>query len=194
MNYFNFQQAEADMQAALAAGDGIRYTQIHAAVAQARGELPAPLYPAPRQEAWPLAPGTGSAALAACPPCTGWQRFGAWLIDWVAYMVLWVICAAITAVIPFIGVFFLLGLLGAAIANQWVMGTTGQSLGKKAVGIYLVSETTRQPVGGWTGIGRYFLHLLDSFALCIGWIVGLATGQTFADRIVHTVVVAKPRP
>jgi uncharacterized RDD family membrane protein YckC len=188
--YFDHERAEADMRAAIAAGDGVRYAAIHAQVAAARGETPVP---AVRQESWPMAADVPESAFASYPLCSAGQRFGAWLIDWAAYYVLWIVCVGITAVVPIIGLFFLLGLIGAAVANQYVMGSTGQSLGKKAVGIYLVNEGTRKPIGGWAGIGRWLLHLLDTFSLGIGWFVGLGTGKTFADRIVGSVVVARPK-
>ena len=71
-------------------------------------------------------------------------------------------------------------------------GTTGQTLGKKALGIYTIRADTGEFIGGAAGIGRKLLHFLDSIALFTGWIVGLITGRTYADRIVGTVVVRIP--
>lgn len=71
-------------------------------------------------------------------------------------------------------------------------GTTGQTLGKKALGIYTIKADTGEFIGGATGIGRKLLHFLDTFALLTGWIAGLITGRTYADRIIGTVVVRRP--
>ena len=43
-------------------------------------------------------------------------------------------------------------------------------------------------------LGAYFLEvLLAIITLGIGYIVGLATGKTFADRIMGTIVVRRPQ-
>jgi hypothetical protein len=54
-----------------------------------------------------------------------------------------------------------------------------------------VLEATGQPVGGGLGIGRYFLHIVDSIPCYIGYLWPLwdAKKQTFADKLVKTLVV-----
>lgn len=86
-------------------------------------------------------------------------------------------------------------LLGAALVlngwNRWFRaGRTGQSLGKTAMGIYLVAEATGQPIGAGRAFVRDLAHIFD--AICyIGYIVAAfhSKRQTFADMMMSTIVV-----
>ncbi|GAB7052116.1 RDD family protein [Catenuloplanes indicus] len=83
------------------------------------------------------------------------------------------------------------GLLG--IYNQvWLQGRTGQSWGKKALGIKLISENDGQPIGPLLVFVRGIVHILDSFPCYIGylWPIWDDKNQTFADKIMKTVVVS----
>jgi uncharacterized RDD family membrane protein YckC len=83
----------------------------------------------------------------------------------------------------------------AAIAIQaysrWVLGgRTGQSWGKRCVGIAVVSEQTGRPVGVANALVRDLVHLLD--ALCgVGYLWPLWDDrrQTLGDKLMRTVVV-----
>jgi uncharacterized RDD family membrane protein YckC len=82
--------------------------------------------------------------------------------------------------------------LGISIWNLFIrQGRTGQSLGKQAVGTRLVSLQTGQPIGALMAFLRQICHFLDSIACYIGYLWPLwdAKRQTFADKIVGTVVV-----
>jgi uncharacterized RDD family membrane protein YckC len=70
-------------------------------------------------------------------------------------------------------------------------GTTGQTPGKKALGIMVVRETTGQPLGFGLAIGRKICHILDGVICDIGylWPIWDQKKQTFADKIVGSVVV-----
>ena len=85
-------------------------------------------------------------------------------------------------------------LIAFSIWNLWRQGTKGATLGKQAVGIQLVKEQTGQFVGGWMSIGRAFAHAVDNIACYIGYLWPLwdAKRQTFADKLVGTVVVRRP--
>jgi uncharacterized RDD family membrane protein YckC len=124
---------------------------------------------------------------AGMPQLAGWgSRAGALIID------------ALIAGIPG-------GIIGAAVSSGlgnlvqlgitlWLLyqqGTTGQTIGKKALNIKLLREADGQVVGVGTSIGRYLLHILDSLPLLLGWLWPLwdAKKQTFADKIMKTVVV-----
>ncbi|WP_181772625.1 RDD family protein [Amycolatopsis pittospori] len=82
--------------------------------------------------------------------------------------------------------------IGFSIWNRWIlMGTTGQSLGKRYLKIKLVKETTGEPLGIGLTIAREFCHFLDN-ALCgLGywWPLWDQKRQTFADKILTTVVL-----
>lgn len=91
-------------------------------------------------------------------------------------------------------------LLAGSLGDAWIPvlpavrhPSTGQSLGKKAVGIYVIKRDTGEFLGGWVGIGRQLLHIVDYLPLCLGFIVGLFNTRTFADMIVGSTVVARPR-
>jgi uncharacterized RDD family membrane protein YckC len=91
-------------------------------------------------------------------------------------------------------VFILLGALLALAGGLFLCyreGTTGQTPGKKMVNIRLVREYDGQPMGFGMAIVRRICHIVDNIACYIGWLWPLwdAKKQTFADKIMNTVVV-----
>lgn len=70
-------------------------------------------------------------------------------------------------------------------------GKTGQTPGKKIVGIRLLREQDGSTLGFGLAFGRRLLHILDNLACYLGYLWPLwdAKNQTFADKIVHTVVI-----
>ena len=74
-------------------------------------------------------------------------------------------------------------------------GRTGYSIGKGALGIRLVSETTGQPVGGGMSFVRQIAHIVDSIPCDIGYLWPLWDGkrQTFADKLLKTIVINQPQ-
>ena len=106
-----------------------------------------------------------------------------WLIDYGAGIMLSIVTAGL-------GLFFFVCFY---FINAWYEGETGQTLGKKAMNLYVIDTRTGKFIGGPSGIGRHLLHILDALPLGLGYIVGLITGRTFADRILGTIVVAKPQ-
>ncbi|WP_410658029.1 RDD family protein [Amycolatopsis sp. lyj-112] len=82
--------------------------------------------------------------------------------------------------------------IGFSIWNRWIlMGTTGQSLGKRYLKIKLVKETTGAPLGIGMTIVREFCHFLDNFLFGLGYWFPLwdRKRQTFSDKIVGTIVL-----
>jgi uncharacterized RDD family membrane protein YckC len=123
-------------------------------------------------------------------PYASWiQRVGAALIDYAPIFVLEAIFFrwfAIRAIFGLIG-------LGWTIYNRWYQaGTTGQSLGKKVLGLRLVSEETGQPIGMAMAFVRDLCHFIDSVICYVGYLFPLwdAKRQTIADKIVRTVVIS----
>ena len=118
------------------------------------------------------------------------QRVGAYLIDVVLPAVIYII-----GLLTHTGIIVALALLisiGFTAYNRWYLaGTTGQSWGNKALGLSLIGEATGQPIGFFMAFVRDVCHFLDSLACYIGWLWPLwdAKRQTFADKIIHTVVV-----
>ena len=76
--------------------------------------------------------------------------------------------------------------------NRWYQaGKTGQSWGRKALGLRLVGEQTGQPIGPLLAFARDLAHFVDSIICYIGYLFPLwdAKRQTLADKLVKTVVV-----
>ena len=94
------------------------------------------------------------------------------------------------------GLLLLVGGLASLAFWLWNMvrqGRTGQSIGKKALGTYLVNEHTGQYIGGGMSVVRSLAHVIDGLPCYIGYLWPLwdAKKQTFADKIVGTVVVKR---
>jgi uncharacterized RDD family membrane protein YckC len=116
------------------------------------------------------------------------QRVLSALIDTVGPFI---VAALFYAINRPLGALIWLAAIGWAIYNAYLGGQTGQSYGKKTVGTRLVLEATGQPVGGGVGVGRYFLHIVDSIPCYVGYLWPLwdSKKQTFADKLLKTVVV-----
>ncbi len=80
--------------------------------------------------------------------------------------------------------------LGVFVWQLVVQGRTGQTIGKRAVGLRLLREQDGQVIGAGLSVARYFVHLLDSYSI-VGylWPIWDDKKQTFADKILKTVVV-----
>ena len=74
-----------------------------------------------------------------------------------------------------------------------LMGRTGQSWGKKALNLRLVRMVDGQPLGGLMCFVRDITHVLDAIPCMLGYLWPLwdARRQTFADKIINTVVLAE---
>ena len=75
--------------------------------------------------------------------------------------------------------------------NRWVRGgRTGQSWGKKAVGLTMQGDATGAPIGVWMAFVRDIAHYVDGFFyLGYLWPLWDAKRQTFSDKLTKTVVV-----
>ncbi|WP_030903636.1 RDD family protein [Streptomyces sp. NRRL F-5126] len=84
-----------------------------------------------------------------------------------------------------------LAAIGLAIWQLYMEGSTGQTIGKKAIGIRLLKEADGSTLGFWFALGRRICHIVDSIACYLGWLWPLwdSKKQTFADKICSTVVV-----
>ncbi len=124
-------------------------------------------------------------------PYASWiQRVGAYLIDWVIIAVIYTI-GAVTHTPLLVALFSLIGIAVWAYNRCYLAGTTGQSWGKKALGLRLISEATGEPIGAGMAFVRDICHILDSLLCYIGFLFPIwdAKRQTFADKIIHTVVI-----
>ncbi|GAB2774369.1 hypothetical protein GCM10027020_29370 [Nocardioides salsibiostraticola] len=74
-------------------------------------------------------------------------------------------------------------------------GKTGYSIGKGVLGIKLIGMQTGQPIGGGMTFVRQLAHIVDSLPCYLGYLWPLwdDKNQTFADKIVSTVVIDQPK-
>lgn len=81
--------------------------------------------------------------------------------------------------------------LAYVIYNRYILGGQGQSIGKKVLGIRLISEETGQPIGALNAFVRDICHFVDFIICYVGFLFPLwdAKRQTLADKIMKTVVV-----
>lgn len=104
-----------------------------------------------------------------------WSRFGALLIDGLVIGIPYGIVLAIGrgigggvgAALVLVGV--LLG-IGLGLFKLYKEGTTGQFVGKKALGISLLREADGQTLGFGMAFVRYLAHFVDSIACYLGWL------------------------
>ncbi|WP_405843339.1 RDD family protein [Streptomyces sp. NBC_01518] len=156
-----------------------------------QGVPPQQGYGYPQQQ--PAYPGYQQAGYGATPPYANWgQRFLGTLVDMLVF--------AVPYILYFVGITksngALLGiggllLLGLAIWQLIQEGRTGQTVGKKALGIRLVRESDGQPIGVGMAFVRRLAHFVDGIACYIGflWPAWDAKRQTFADKICGTIVI-----
>lgn len=82
-----------------------------------------------------------------------------------------------------------LGLLVFGLWNSgYQQGRTGQSIGRRLAGTQLVSLETGAPVGFGMALTRQLCHLGEA-GIGFLWPLGDEYRQTFADKMVRTVVV-----
>lgn len=96
------------------------------------------------------------------------------------------------AVVMIIGLAVMLASLGWVAYNRWLIaGRTGQSLGKRVTKIRLIGADTNAPIGPRNAFLRDLVHILDALTI-VGYLWPLwdHKRQTFADRIMKTVVIS----
>lgn len=152
--------------------------------------------------------------------CAHWgRRVGAFIIDFapsyigLIFMYVWyfqfifqLVGAAQTQSFPRIDLANPILIIGIVIVflgyayiiwNRYLLdGRRGQSLGKRMFKIKLISEATGEPTGALNAFLRDLLHTLDGMAY-VGYLWPLWDDkrQTFADKLMHTLVVnASPTP
>jgi uncharacterized RDD family membrane protein YckC len=185
----------------------------HDAPTSPHGSTP---YPAPYPSPYPGAP-EGAAptetwrALPSQPPLAGWwSRVGASVLDSLVTSVPFFAAGMIGLLTsePRVdqlgqpspsftaagGLAVMLGFALTVAVSVWNrilrQGRRGQSLGKQALGIRLVSARITQPIGAAPAFGREIAHLLDGvFYVGYLWPLWDPQKQTFADKIVGSVVV-----
>jgi uncharacterized RDD family membrane protein YckC len=149
-------------------------------------------YPGNAYPGDPYANNPGNSGYPASAYANWGQRVGSYLLDGLPAWVLIGIGSLFASHSFLVYLLFVLAALAWLVYNRWIqMGNTGQSLGKRTLGIRLVKETTGEPIGAGMAFVRDICHFVDSIICYIGWLFPLwdAKRQTLADKIVGTVVV-----
>jgi uncharacterized RDD family membrane protein YckC len=83
------------------------------------------------------------------------------------------------------------GALAFLLFQLYRQGRTGQTIGKRVVGIRVIRESDGRPTGFGMAIVRGLAHFLDSLPCYLGflWPLWDSKRQTFADKVCRTVVV-----
>jgi uncharacterized RDD family membrane protein YckC len=147
----------------------------------------------PPPPAYPMPAGSGSYA-------TWIQRVGASLIDGLItlpFSILAVVLGrgtddnGLPTLNALYWIFLLLGFIVAGYNRWFLTGKTGQSWGKKALSIRLISEENGQPIGAGMAFVRDLAHIVDGIICYVGFLFPLwdAKKQTLADKIMKTLVV-----
>ncbi|MFE3636807.1 RDD family protein [Streptomyces sp. NPDC059168] len=160
-----------------------------------QGVPPQQGYGYPQQPGYPGYPQQGGYGIQ--PQYANWgQRFLSKLIDMILYFVAYVPLAAIGAkagapIITLVG--FLLG-IGVLVWQVIQEGRTGQTVGKKALGIRTLKEDTGQPLGGGMAFVRQLAHIIDGLPCYLGylWPAWDSKRQTFADKVCGSIVIRNP--
>jgi uncharacterized RDD family membrane protein YckC len=153
-----------------------------------QGVPPQQGYGYPQQPGYP---GSPQAGYGATPPYANWgQRFLGTLVDGLVFLVPYIVVIVGRGNAAVMGIGFVL-LLGVAIWQLIQEGRTGQTVGKKALGIRLVREADGQPLGVGMAFVRRLAHFLDSIACYLGWLWPAwdAKRQTFADKVCGSIVI-----
>jgi len=153
-------------------------------------------YGAPQGQQYGAPPGYGQPANYGAINYASWiQRVGAYLIDAICVAPFSILAAVVgqdgSSLNAFYFVFTLLGLIVTGYNRWFQQGKTGQSWGKKALGIRLVGEQTGQPIGAGMAFVRDLAHFVDAIICYIGFLFPLwdAKKQTISDKIVKTLVI-----
>ena len=122
------------------------------------------------------------------PRAGWWRRFAAWFLDGLLLGVVNAVLVLITdqnigSLISFvIGIVYFAGLEGSH---------TGQTLGKKALGIRVIDANNAGPIGFGRGVIRYFGRIVSTIPLFLGyfWMLWDSESQCWQDKFANDYVV-----
>jgi uncharacterized RDD family membrane protein YckC len=146
------------------------------------------------------------------PPPPGAPGYASWIrraaailldtaVPFAVVLAVWVFLVPLLILVPSrIGRTVVLVVLGLVLLATGVFvhwnycvrqGRTGQSLGKRVLGIRLVRARDGRPVGVALALARALLHGIDAMPLLLGYLRPLwhSRRQTFTDSLLDTVVV-----
>jgi uncharacterized RDD family membrane protein YckC len=149
------------------------------------------------QTPFPSQPPPGTEWQAATPASTGkpsgprsgfWRRFAAAFVDG---LVLAIPNAIFIAALDYATANVLSLLVGISYFTYFEGGPTGQTLGKRALGIRVIDFKGGGPIGYGRGLLRYIARFLSAIVFFLGyfWMLWDPEKQTWQDKIAGTVVV-----
>jgi uncharacterized RDD family membrane protein YckC len=139
-------------------------------------------YPPPPQSV-PVATGSATG-----PRAGFWQRFAAFFIDWIVVGIVGVIVEVV--IHNAIGSLLSLA-IGVAYFGYLEGSASGQTIGKRALGIRVYDFRRGGPIGTGRAIGRYFARWLSAIPCFLGyfWMLWDGEKQCWHDKLVGDVVV-----
>ncbi len=140
-----------------------------------------------------------------------WQRLAAWLLDFVvAFAIYFAVTFAIFIVLGFFvltglfpdeetfsqdTLFAIVSVLGTFAAFFYIaLGNSfGGTLGKRMLGLQVVSASDGANIGPLRGLARYLVYVIGAIPLCLGWLWSIWDGQkqTWHDKAAGSIVVKK---
>ena len=117
-----------------------------------------------------------------------WRRLGAYLIDGILLVIPYLVLARIFEAVLAYALYLALSL---AYFGYFEGGASGQTLGKRALGIRVIDFQTGGPIGFGRGVVRYIGKIVSGIPLALGflWMLWDREKQTWHDKIATTVVV-----
>jgi uncharacterized RDD family membrane protein YckC len=129
----------------------------------------------------------------ATPPYASWgARVGAFVVDWLISIAFVLPGLLLRGASEGLGLLIqFAGIIGFVFLWSKQIGATGQSWGKKAVGVRVVDAQTGQAIGQGRAVGRYFALILSGLPCYLGflWPLWDDKKQSFHDKILGTIVV-----
>ncbi len=116
-----------------------------------------------------------------------WQRFGAAFLDW---CLLVAVSIALQLVLRTVGV-LIAPFVQIAYYVYFEGGPTGQTIGKRALGIRVISFETGGPIGYGRALIRWFGRIVSAIPLFLGdfWMLWDKEKQAWQDKFANDVVV-----
>ena len=131
----------------------------------------------------PAYTGTGSG-----PRAGWWRRFGAAFLDG---LILGVVNGILTVALDQNVASVLSLVIGIGYFGYFEGGASGQTIGKKALGIRVIDANTGGPIGFGRALVRYFGRIISTIPLLLGyfWMLWDGERQTWHDKLATAYVV-----
>jgi uncharacterized RDD family membrane protein YckC len=122
------------------------------------------------------------------PRASFFRRLGAWLIDGI---ILGVISIVLQQALGRLGGEGLGALIGIVYLGFFEGSASGQTIGKRALGIRVIDYRTGGSIGYGRAVLRYFARILSAIPCFLGyfWMLWDKERQTWHDKLISDVVV-----